>query len=324
MRISVQSTVFLPTPAPGAGAVEYLVSKLCEGLAARGHAVTCYCLEGSTVNVNRQSVQMIGSTAAREGVIGRHISEEPPDVLFDHSLHQLAQRRLPDLPALTMSHGIAPISPWAHNIVFTSRHHGRLHGFNKPIALWNGVDVAEVPPSDPPAGKTSLLWLGRFIPYKRPHVALQIAQEAGVDLVMAGPIADQEYYQREVRPLLGDGRVHLGEVDHAAVMRLFYNCDALLFTSDETEPAGIVLLESQAAGRPVLAFALGATPEFLWPQGNRLVATPSQMVGAIKDSFWESFDGAAARAWVEQNRSMGAMVEQAENLLLATKDGERW
>ena len=53
------------------------------------------------------------------------------------------------------------------------------------------------------------------------------------------------------------------------------------------------------------------------------IQTP-QMVQAIKEAFWQSFDGAAARRWVEENRSMEVMVERAENLLLATKDGERW
>ena len=334
MRVAVQSTVFLPTPAAGAGAVEYLVAKMAEGLALRGHDIVCYCLEGSTLKVRTASVQAIGSVAAREAVIAKAIASDWPDVLFDHSLHQLAQRRFPDGAAVTMSHGVAPISPWAHNVVFTSEHHGRLHGREHPKAIHNGIDPADWPLWGPPAppspalrrdvGRARLCWIGRLLPYKQPHLALQVAMDAGADLALAGPVVDETYYRRQIRPLLGDGRIHLGELSHEQLPALLRDSDAMLFTSDTTEPAGIVLLEAQASGRPVLAFAQGATPEFVGPKAGRLVGSPSQMVKAINDRFWEGFDGPAARRWVVENRSIDAMIERAEELLQQAASGGSW
>jgi len=325
MKIFVQSSVFLPTPSPGAGAVEYLVAKLTQGLAGRGHDVTLFALGGSDVpGVKLITVEPQGSPAAREAGLVMHMTAEAvsayPDVLFDHSLTQLAQKVFgPDLPAVSMSHGMAPLSPWARNPAFTSRHHSRLHGRPEAQVLYNGVDVDAIPLGPPARDRQQrLVWAGRILPYKRPHVGLDWAWESHRPLVLAGPIVDADYFRREVEPRVR--RAHplaeyRGELSHDALLALFRDSAALIFTSDESEPFGIVMLEAMASGCPVLAYDAGANPEILLADVGRLVQNDEEAVQLLREGFWPASPPILCRNIVSQHFGMDHMVESAEALL---------
>jgi len=354
MKIFVQSSVFLPTPAPGAGAVEYIVSKLAQGLAARGHDVTLFALEGSDVpGVDTVTVEPQGSPAAREAglvqaMVERAVTHGWPDVLFDHSLTQLAQRVM-TVAAVTMSHGMAPIAPWAHNPTFTSRHHARLHGLPDAQVLYNGIDVDAIPEGLPVGDRQQrLVWAGRILPYKRPHVALDWAWEARRPLVLAGPIGDARYFQEEVEPRVRRASApaaqstveYVGELDHDALLALFRDSAALLFTSDGTEPFGIVMLEAMASGCPVLAYDAGANREIVANhETGRLVPDDDEAIQSLRDhsefrlsdlngladsdqvlvlqvdGFWTNINSAGCRRIVADLFGIARMIESAEQLL---------
>jgi glycosyltransferase involved in cell wall biosynthesis len=332
MFVIMQSSAFLPTPAKGAGAVEYLVAKLAVALAHLDTTIALLCLEGSKVEHSKIQVMPMrayGSAVAREGemskavaaIIARGLGRElGGPVLFDHSLHQLSQRRVPQLPALTMSHGMAPLSPWAHNPVFTSRHHGHLHGVRHPKALLNAIDVNEVPFSV--EREDYLVWAGRILPYKQPHLAAEVARATGMKLLLAGPIIDADY-ARQLQP--DNNVLLLGEVAHEQLLRTMGSAQALLFTSDETEPAGIVQLEAQAAGTPVIAFRGGASAEFLEDgKTGLLVTTFADMVAAVQDRFWERLAPVNCRRWVAEHRSIENMAKGALSFLQRALKGEQW
>ena len=60
-----------------------------------------------------------------------------------------------------------------------------------------------------------LLWIGRMSPDKGPHRAIAAAREAGVPVVLAGPVqpGQEEYFAEQVEPALGDGVEYVGEAD---------------------------------------------------------------------------------------------------------------
>jgi len=326
MKIFVQSSVFLPTPAPGAGAVELLVAELAQGLSGRGHEVTLFALAGSEMpGIDIVTVEPQGSPAAREAALVQAMAERAvthgwPDVLFDHSLTQLAQRVMA-VPAVTMSHGMAPIAPWARNVTFTSRHHARLHGLPEAQVLYNGVDVDAIPLGLSTAYRQQrLVWAGRILPYKRPHVALDWAWEAKRPFVLAGPIGDADYFRREVEPRVRRARPlaeYRGELVHDDLLALFRDSAALLFTSDESEPFGIVMLEAMASGCPVLAYDAGANPEIVAdPTTGRLVRDDNEAIRSLLGhGFWTALDAAICRHFVWDLFDMELMVERAEVIL---------
>lgn len=335
MFIIIQSSAFLPTPAKGAGAVEYLVAKLTLELAQAGHTISLLCLEGSTVehsNLHRWEIPAQGSAVAREGAMSKAIEEIIKrglgrelggPVLFDHSLHQLTQRRMPQLPVVTMSHGMAPISPWARNPVFTSEHHGHLHSVKRPVAVHNGIDVDGVPFSL--EREDAVIWAGRLMLYKQPHIAIRVAHDAGLKLLVCGPTIDP-WYVKDMQTMrdMGDA-LFLGEVKHGALVKMLGGARALLFTSDEREPAGIIMLEAQAAGTPVLAFDHGANREFTNPgKTSLLVKGEEGMRLALQERFWEALEPVNCRRWVAQHRSIKTMASAAVGALERALEGETW
>jgi glycosyltransferase involved in cell wall biosynthesis len=112
------------------------------------------------------------------------------------------------------------------------------------------------PPKMPPSVRTNYLSLGRLVPYKR------------LDLIIE---AFRRMPDRELE-VLGDGpeRTRLekslpknvklrGRVSEAEVRRALCSAKALVFAAQED--FGIVLVEAQAAGTPVIAYARGGACE---------------------------------------------------------------
>ena len=70
----------------------------------------------------------------------------------------------------------------------------------RPLVVRNGVDTAtwRLGPGGPGA-----VWSGRIAAEKAPHLAIDMARAAGLELDIAGPVIDEGYYTTEVVPRLG-------------------------------------------------------------------------------------------------------------------------
>jgi glycosyltransferase involved in cell wall biosynthesis len=111
-----------------------------------------------------------------------------------------------------------------------------------------------------------LLWIGRMVPEKGPHRAIEVARAARRPLVLAGPVqpACEQFFREEVEPHIDDETIrYVGEVGGARKQRLFADASALLMPIRWPEPFGMVMVEALAAGTPVLAFAQGSAPEVI-------------------------------------------------------------
>jgi glycosyltransferase involved in cell wall biosynthesis len=95
------------------------------------------------------------------------------------------------------------------------------------------------------------LVFGRVVPYKRVGVAVEACERLGRRLLVAGEGRDLE----RVRELAGVHTEFLGHVPDEDVPRLFAQARALLFPG--LEDFGMVPVEAQAAGLPVIAFGEG-------------------------------------------------------------------
>lgn len=107
--------------------------------------------------------------------------------------------------------------------------------------------------------ETFLLGFSRFIPYKRLELAIQTGIAADVPVVLAGAGPDESRlraFAEEHAP----GRVFFVHSPGAELYRaLLQRCIALVFPA--VEDFGIVPVEAMAAGRPVIAGAVGGTAE---------------------------------------------------------------
>ena len=99
------------------------------------------------------------------------------------------------------------------------------------------------------------LVFGRVVPYKRVDLAVAACARLGRPLKVAGDGRAMD----SVRAEAGAGAELLGKVSAAERDRLLSGARALLFPGEED--FGIVPVETQAAGTPVIAYGIGGAAE---------------------------------------------------------------
>lgn len=133
------------------------------------------------------------------------------------------------------------------------------------------------------------LLAGRLVPYKRPDLAVRAAERAGVRLVVAG----DGRARAEVERLAGVRTTFLGRVSDETLRNLFRRCRALLMPG--VEDFGIVPVEAQACGAPVLALDAGGARDSVLPgvTGELVAVGGSGEEVGVWASALASFTGAA-------------------------------
>lgn len=99
------------------------------------------------------------------------------------------------------------------------------------------------------------LMVGELVPYKRPELAIEAFNRMRLPLVVIGGGEKLE----AMRALAGPTVKILGAQPFAALRRHYARCQALVFPGEED--FGIVPVEAQASGRPVIAFGRGGATE---------------------------------------------------------------
>ena len=114
------------------------------------------------------------------------------------------------------------------------------------------VDTGRFRPS--PRGER-LLAITRLLPYKHPDLLVRVATRAGIglDIVGDGPMLG------ELRRIAGPTVTLHGAVNDRTVVELMDDCRAVCVAAEED--FGIVAVEAQAAGKPVIAYARGGALE---------------------------------------------------------------
>jgi glycosyltransferase involved in cell wall biosynthesis len=99
------------------------------------------------------------------------------------------------------------------------------------------------------------LAVGRLVPYKRTDILINACRKLGRKLVIAGDGPELNRLKKTSQKNVE----FLEEVDEAQLRHLYAHCRALLFAADED--FGMVPLEAQSYGRPVIAFGKGGSLE---------------------------------------------------------------
>ncbi len=169
-----------------------------------------------------------------------------------------------------------------------------------PIEMARAALVAGEPAGD------HYLCAGRLVSYKRTEILVAACRRLGRGLRIAGGGPEEAKLRREAA---GDPLIEfLGEVSTDRLWQEFAHCRALLFAADED--FGMVPLEVQACGRPVIAFGVGGSLETVRGTGDEASRTgeyfAEQTAEAAAEAIlrWElsmeaQFDPEAARAWAQ-------------------------
>ena len=150
--------------------------------------------------------------------------------------------------------------------------------------IYPPVDTDFYHPADLPRDDYYLI-LSAFAPYKRLDLALEACRRMGRKLVVIGSGQDE----RKLRRLAGPDAHFLGWQSDAVVRDHLCRCQAFLFPGEED--FGIVPVEAQACGTPVIALASGGATETVVPLDSSAAPTGvwfnEQSVDALVDGIEE-------------------------------------
>jgi glycosyltransferase involved in cell wall biosynthesis len=340
MRIGLIAPPWIPVPPPAYGGLEAVVDNLARGLVACGHDVRLFTVGESTCPVPRRhlyerTVAPIGDVVHElTQVLAGYDALADVDLIHDHTIAGplLASSRVRPPPVVTTIH--SPFTPTTRRILAEVARHAATVAISHaqartagavPITavIHHGVDVDVYRPG--PGGGGYVLFIGRMCADKGVHRAIGIARRAGRRLVVVAKMRETDehaYYQREVRPLLGDDVELLIESTVADRLRLLRHADALINPIGWPEPFGLVMTEALACGTPVLAFGNGAAPEIVdHGRTGYLCADGADMVAALDRV--PDIDRHACRSAAVHRFSLPRMVRDHERLYRSVLDRHR-
>ena len=327
-RVAILSPIAWRTPPRQYGAWETVASNVTEGLVARGWDVTLFASRDSVTRARLHAVVDKGyeedATVDPKVVEYLHISEAFEhagkfDLIHSHyDFMALTYTRLIRTPVLTTIHGfsspkIMPIYRKYGDGYFVSvSDSDRATGLNYLATVYNGIDLSLYPLQD--SGGQDLIFLGRIHPDKGVHLAIEVARLSGMRLIIAGIVQDETYFREQIQPHLDDEKIlYIGPVDVKGKNELFARARALLHLNTIPERFGLVLVEANAAGVPVIAMDLGSCREVIKDgETGFLVANVAEAVRVLERIL--EIDRRACRGRVQQHFSIDTMVKGYERV----------
>jgi glycosyltransferase involved in cell wall biosynthesis len=292
LRIGMIVSPWYPVPPVGYGGIELMAYQLARELQRRGHEVSVIGQQGSkgpfeTIAISPESwSSQLGTRdqAPRESLFLYRAYElvrrRAFDVVHDHSgltgILMAASSRL-QTPVVATLHGdlteaegefLAAVHHRVHLVAISHAQQALVAGVGWRRVVYNAVDPDDYTPVTNPGEKHNfLLQLARISSAKGQHIAIEVARRLGVPLVLAGKVdeVDDEYFEREIKPHLGNGVTWHENVTGGEKQHLLAHARAMLFPIQWEEPFGIAMVEAMVSGTPVLALARGAAAEIVEP-----------------------------------------------------------
>lgn len=197
--------------------------------------------------------------------------------------------------------------------------------YNRPAAIvYPPVDTEFFRPTGAPSGEYVLV-VSALVPYKRLDLAIDACRRAGVPLKIVG--AGPEL--APLRRLAEGGAVEfLGWRSDEELRTLYSEARAVLLPGEED--FGIVPVEAQACGRPVVALARGGATETI-VDGETGVLVRESTAEAFLDGLRRAdglrLDPSALRASAERfshRRFIEGLLAQIDALMDASEEQTRW
>ena len=328
-RIAVLAPVAWRTPPRAYGAWETVAGNITEGLVARGW-------KNVTLFATKESI----TSAKLVGFVEKGYEEDKTQIpLVSTCLHiSRVMQRADEFDLIHSNFDYLPLTylPFIKTPMLTT-----IHGFSDPDILrvyhehkdtyyvsisdadrnsglpylatvYNGIDLSNITFRPTPGDK--LVHYGRIHNDKGTHLAIEVAKKCGMDLIIAGIIQDQEYFDNSLKPHINDTSIRfIGPVNPVQRDALLKEAYAVLHLNTIPERFGLVLAESNAAGVPVIAMDLGSCREVIADKTTGfLVNSVDEAVAAV--GTIDSIDRKKCRQRVEENFTIDRMVSGYEKV----------
>ncbi len=331
MKIAQVAPLWERVPPPTYGGIELVVSRLTDELVRRGHDVTLFASGDSQTLARLEAVypralrldpeikEHVMYDILETSLVYQQAAEF--DIIHSHvGIWTLPVASLVSTPTVHTQHGIFTrdnskvFAQHSSQPYISISNAQRQLDLNYVSTVYNGIKPEEYPfvaqPQEPPY----LAFLGRFSPEKGPQHAIAIAKQAGWRLKMAGKVdvVDTEFFEKEIAPHIDNQQIEfLGEVNHAEKAELLGNAAITLFPITWLEPFGLVMIESMAAGTPVIGINLGSVPEVITHGKTGFVCQSYEEMAAMIPAALE-LNRQTCREDVENRFSVTKMVDGYE------------
>ena len=328
-RIAILSPVAWRTPPRAYGAWETVASNITEGLVARGWKnVTLFATKDSVTKANLVGWIEKGYEEDKSQIppvsaclhISKSLQMADEFDLIHNNFDYLPLTYIPFIktPMLTTIHGfsepdILRVYHDHKDSYFVSiSDSDRDPGLPYLATVYNGIDLSNLTFRQTPGDK--LVHYGRIHSDKGTHLAIEAAKKSGMDLIIAGIIQDQEYFDNLIKPHINDSSIQfIGPVNPVQRDALLKEAYAVLHLNTIPERFGLVMAESMAAGVPVIAMDLGSCREVIADkQTGYLVNNVDEAAEAIGKITL--IDRKNCRKRVEENFTIDRMVENYEKV----------
>jgi glycosyltransferase involved in cell wall biosynthesis len=287
----------ITTPEYNSCAFTQKVIKLCKMLKGRGHTVIHYghedsvvaCDEHVTVTTRDDLVRSYGDHDWRtKGFPNFSTDDDAYKVFYEKAIDAVGARKEPhDFLLCSFGSGHRPVADAHGDMIVCEPGIGYAGGHFAPYkvfesyailhaylglghvahtsnSMWYDVVIPNYFDLDEfefSADKDDyFLFLGRVYSGKGIHIAVQIVEEIGGRLVVAGPGDVEQYMARTGRPV-PDYVTHVGLADTETRKRLMSRAKAMLLPSTFLEPFCGVQVEAMLSGTPIVTNDYGAFAE---------------------------------------------------------------
>lgn len=325
LRVAVLAPISWRVPPVHYGPWEQFASYLTEGLVQRGVEVTLFASSNSITGA-----RLVGSSP--EGYSecpsldpkvweAMHISscfERADEFDLIHNSFDflpLTYSQLVQTPMVTTIHGfssekILPVyqkyDANCHHVAISEA--DRHPSLRYAATIHHGIDMGDFAIGT--GSRDRLLFFGRIHPDKGTAQAIAIARLAGLPLVIAGIVQDEDYFKSEIEPYLDGERVSfVGPISSGEKSKLLGSARALLHYVSFDEPFGYSVVEAMACGTPVIATRRGSMPELIQEGINgRLVGSVAQAAEAVVEV--RGYAPEVVRRTVSERFSVERMVDE--------------
>jgi len=125
------------------------------------------------------------------------------------------------------------------------------------------------------------LAVGRLVAYKRTDILIDACSKLGRKLVIVGDGPEKRKLEKHAPKNIE----FLGELNDSELRKVYAQCRALLFAADED--FGMVPLEAQSYGRPVIAFGKGGSLETVMGTYSPMAKRRADEAGPLTGVFFE-------------------------------------
>lgn len=332
LKIAQIAPIIERVPPRKYGGTERVVSEITEELVRRGHDVTLFATGDSKTSAKLKSVY---PKSIRESNLAKtealdwsmfHIENaykhaDKFDIIHEHnSTFGVQSANASKTPSVITLHGRLRPGTKKHleqhkNPYYVSISKDQVNEVNlkKVTCIPHGINFKNYPFGIDHRGY--LLYVGRITKIKGTHIAIEIAKELNIPLIIAAKLdeSDKDYFDKYIKKNLNSKIKWIGEVNTSERNKLMSQALCLINPILWREPFGLTMIEAMASGCPVISFNKGSVPEVMKNgKTGYFVRTKNEMKAAIKKI--DKIDRKFCRDYALVNFSVKIMVDRYEAL----------